>query len=215
MHAPVPNLPLNSRTWKWDKCTTVGEENRIIELLRCCKIFATALSISTFLLLKNCFAEDVALCVRANATFTTQRTVVLELVNCKLSLMVSSVNLHLSNIRRVYIEKNGTYFKFLTLIVLRYYHNPFGNERKFLSAPLLYCLDILTSIKHNPVTCVLTLITLFAQQLLAGHISLAGSEKEEVSKETVHLLLICYKLKLNKQTTKQPKKKRTRTKRIC
>ena len=39
--------------------------------------------------------------------------------------------------------------------------------------------------------CVFTLITLFALQLLAGHISLAGSEKEEVSKETVHLLLIC------------------------
>lgn len=62
--------------------------------------------------------------------------------------------------------------------------------------------------------CVFTLITLFALQLLAGHISLAGSEKKEVSKETVHLLLICYKLKLNKQTTKQPKKKRTRTKLI-
>ena len=57
--------------------------------------------------------------------------------------------------------------------------------------------------------CVFTLITLFALQLLAGHISLAGSEKGEVSKETVHLLLICYKLKLNKQKTKQPRKKRS------
>ena len=48
VHALVPNLPLNSRTWKWDKCTTVGEENRIIQLLRCRKIFATAFSITTF-----------------------------------------------------------------------------------------------------------------------------------------------------------------------
>ena len=56
--------------------------------------------------------------------------------------------------------------------------------------------------------CVFTLITLFALQLLAGHISLAGSEKEEVSKETVHLLLICYKLKLNKQKTKTTKKEK-------
>ena len=30
VHALDPNLPQNSRTWKWDKCTTVGEENRIM-----------------------------------------------------------------------------------------------------------------------------------------------------------------------------------------
>ena len=30
VHALDPNLPQNFRTWKWDKCTTVGEENRIM-----------------------------------------------------------------------------------------------------------------------------------------------------------------------------------------
>ena len=51
-----------------------------MQLLRCRKIFATAFSITTFF--KNFyFVEDVVLCVRANAAFKTQCTVVFELVN--------------------------------------------------------------------------------------------------------------------------------------
>ena len=46
-------------------------------------------------------------------------------------LMASFANLHLSNIQRVRIEKNRTFFfEFLTLIILHYYHKPFGNEKK-------------------------------------------------------------------------------------
>ena len=126
--------------------------------------------------------------------------------------MASSGNLHLSYIRRVHIENSGIYFKFLTLMVLHYYHNPIGNEKKsFAHPPFILSGHFDFHKAQSNYMCVFTLITLFALQLLAGHISLAGSEKEEVSKETVHLLLICYKLKLNKQKTKQPRKKRTTT----
>ena len=164
-------------------------------------------SITRFLLLKTCFAEDVALCFRALATFTTHCIVVLELVNYKRSLMASSVNLHLGNMRRVHVQKK-VYFKFLTLIILHHYHNPSGSEKSFVHPPFILSghSDIY---KAQPsYVCVLTFITLFALQLLAGQIFLVGSEKEEVSKETVHLLLICYKLKLNKQNN-QKKKRRT------
>ena len=105
--------------------------------------------------------------------------------------MASAGNLLLSYIRRVHIENSGICFKFLTLIVLHYYHNPTGNEKSFVYPPFI--LSGHSDIHKAPSSymCVFTLITLFALQLLAGHISLAGSEKEEVSKETVHLLLIC------------------------
>ena len=91
-------------------------------------------SITRFLLSKTYFAEDVALCFRAHATFTTQCIVVLELVNYKRSLMASSVNLHLGNMRRVHVQKK-VYFKFLTLIILYHYHNPSGSEKKFCPSP--------------------------------------------------------------------------------
>ena len=92
-------------------------------------------------------------------------------------------------------------------------------KKKFLPISLLYCLDILTSIKHNPVTCVFTFITLFALQLPAGHISLVGSEKEGVIKKQYISDLLQFKIekRTNNQTkeeqdkTEQTKKKRTAT----
>ena len=70
-------------------------------------------------------------------------------------LMASFANLHLSNIQRVRIEKNRIlfwipyidYFCIINTIHLEM-------RKKFLPISLLYCLDILTSIEHNPVTCV-------------------------------------------------------------
>ena len=164
-------------------------------------------SITRFLLLKTCFAEDVALCFRALATFTTHCIVVLELVNYKRSLMASSVNLHLGNMRRVHVQKkfilNSLHWLFCITITIH-----LEVKKSFLHPPFILSghSDIY---KAQPsYVCVLTFITLFALQLLAGQIFLVGSEKEEVSKETVHLLLICYKLKLNKQNN-QKKKRRT------
>ena len=130
--------------------------------------------------------------------------------------MASFANLHLSNIQRVRIEKNRIllwipyidYFALLSQSIWKW-------KKKFLAISLLFFLDILTCIKHNPVTCVFTLITLFALQLPAGHISLVGSEKEGVIKKqyiswSPFTDLLQFKIENKKQDkTKQTKKKRT------
>ena len=84
-------------------------------------------------------------------------------------LMASFANLHLSNIQRVRIEKNRTFFfEFLTLIILHYYQKPFGNEKKvFAHLPFILFAHsdfhkaqpsyvcVLRSLPYLPCSCLL------------------------------------------------------------
>ena len=74
--------------------------------------------------------QDV--CGKANCT------VVFELVNYKRSLVVSFANLTSVASRGFVKRKMEFYFKFLTLIILHNYHNPFGNGQKLFAHPPLY-----------------------------------------------------------------------------
>ena len=105
------------------------------------------------------------------------------------------------------------------MIILHYYHNPLGNEKKVFAHLPFISFGHSEMHKAQPsYVCVFTFITLFALPLPAGHISLVGSEKEGVIKKRyiswspfTDLLQFKIEKRTDKQTknkTKQNKQKR-------
>ena len=124
-------------------------------------------------------------------------------------LMASFANLHLSNIQRVRIEKNRTFFFWIPYI--DYFallsQTIWKWKKKFLPISLLYCLDILTFIKHNPVTWMSYVHYLICPAVACWAYLSGWFWKRRNDKETVNLVIAFYLFVIEKRTNKQTKNK--------
>ena len=151
----------------------------------CRKVFATAFSITTFV--EKLFCRRCGLVCKSKCSFQ-------DLVHCGVWIgqLLQTFRGWWHHLRtftsvtsRGFVKRKiEFYFEFLTFIILHYYHNPFGNEKKvFAHLPFIFFGHSDIHKAQPSYVCVFTFITLFALQLPAGHISLVGSEKEGVIKK--------------------------------